>query len=96
MAVYALIELAGDAADRLLVADVRAPKAAGGQAADVPARLDQHDALAHAGGLHGRGRAGGSRAVNDHVGPLRGRCGRNCKDDEKKSGVHIALLLEAC
>ena len=35
-------------------------------------------------------------AVNDHVGPLRGRCGRNCKDDEKKSGVHIALLLEAC
>ena len=45
MAVDAAVELAGDAADGLLVADVGGAQPAGGQSAEVPARLDQHDAL---------------------------------------------------
>ena len=53
----ALVELAGDAADGRLVADVGGAQAAGGQAAEVLARLDQHDALAHAGRLNRRGDA---------------------------------------
>ena len=62
------IELARDAADDLLVADVGPAEAAGGEAAEVGAGVDDEDALAHARDLHGGGDSGGSRAIDDDVG----------------------------
>ncbi len=63
----AAIELARDAADHRLVADVGRAEAAGREPADVPARLDEHDRLAHAPRLHRRGDAPGRAAVDDDV-----------------------------
>jgi hypothetical protein len=47
-------KLPGDPADRPRVADVDGRQAAGGHAAEVPARLDEGDRLPHPPGLHGR------------------------------------------
>ena len=54
----AMVEIAGQAADRRFVADIRRAKAAGRQAADVIRRLDQHHALAHPMSLNGGNDAG--------------------------------------
>ena len=69
VAVNPPVELAGHAADGFLVADVGAAQAAGGQPAEVSARLDEHDAAAHARRLHGRGDAARGAAVDDHIHP---------------------------
>ena len=63
----AVIEVARQAADGLLVADVGRAQAAGRQAAQMIRRLDEHDALAHPLGLNRRDDAGRRAAVNDDV-----------------------------
>ncbi len=67
-----LIKLAREAADRRFVADVGRPQPAAGQSADMLPRLDEHHALAHAGGLHGGGGSAGGPTVNDDVNFLLG------------------------
>ena len=67
VAADAAVEIARDAADGLLVADVGGAQSAGGHAAQVLARLDQHDGLAHAGRLDRRRNAARGAAVDDQV-----------------------------
>ena len=63
----AAIEVASQAADDGLVADVGGAEPAGREAAQMIRRLDQHDALAHALGLDRRDDAGRRAAVDDDV-----------------------------
>src|SRR5262249_43257423 len=73
----ALVELAGETADGLLVADIGGAEPAGSQAAQVLAWFDQDHALAHAGRLHGCADAAGCAAVDDDVEfPLGRVCGK--------------------
>ena len=64
---HAPVKLAGDAADRLLVADVGGPQPAAGQAAQMSARLDEQNALSHPRRLNRRRDAAGRAAVDDDV-----------------------------
>ena len=87
----AAIELARQPADGLLVADVGGAQPAGGQSAEMPARLDEHDALAHPRGLHGGDDAAGRAAVDDDVmDRLRrgGRGGKTREREEDKRAFH--------
>src|SRR5262245_11517189 len=77
-----LVILAGDAADRRFVPGVGPAEPAGGESADVLARLDQHDRLAHARGLDRGGHAPGGATVNTHV--KLGREGSWGKDEENE------------
>ena len=91
MPVDAAVELAGDAADGRLVADVGRPQAAGGQAAEALARLDQHHRLAHPRRLHRRRHAGGRAAVDHHVITVSAASaaeGRASSREEKASSRH--------
>src|SRR5262249_38064918 len=64
---YALVDLPRDSADRALVADVGRPEPAGGHAAEILSRLDEHDRLANWHRLDGRADAAGRAAVDDNV-----------------------------
>ena len=65
------IELAGDAADRLLVADVGGAQPAAGQSAQMFAGLDQQRRLPHPLHLDGGRDAGRRATVDDDVGHFR-------------------------
>ena len=82
VAADAAVEIAGDAADGSLVADVGGAQSAGGHAAQVLARLDQHDGLAHAGSLDCRRNAARGAAVDDQVIATLCRIQRNAEEDE--------------
>ena len=82
------IELAGDAANGRLVADIRGAQPAAGQSAQVFARLDQQRRLPHAVHLHGRRHTGRCAAVDDDVGIL-------CRQYSRATtGDVIAMLLD--
>ncbi len=83
----AAVEVAGDAADGSLVADVGGAEAAGGHAAQVLARLDQHDGLAHAGGLDRRRDAARRAAVDDQIIRVFGRTAGGRRDRTRSSSA---------
>ena len=76
----AVIEVARQAADGLLVADIGRPQAARREPAQVIRRLDEHDALAHPLGLNRRDDAGRRAAVNDDVDVSRSGSFRRARD----------------
>ena len=79
------VELAGDAANGLLVADVGGTQPAAGQSAQVCARLDQQRRLAHALHLDGRRDASRRAAVDDDIGHFcRHDRGMNSKPSQTK------------
>ena len=72
-----MIELARDAPNCPLVADVGLAEPAGGQSANARGRLDDHDGPAHAFYLDGGGDPRGGAAVDDDVVGWLGDCGRD-------------------
>ena len=78
----ATVELAREPADRRLVANVGGAEAAGGQATDMPARLDQHGRLPHRAGLDRRHDTARRATVDNEVvdgSCVSGSCaGRRC------------------
>ena len=98
MGLDAGIKLAGDAADRRLIAHIGRAKPAGGHAAQVPSRLDQHNAFAHAPRLHGGDHtAAGPAVYNDVIGLSFGareeREDRQDKRCKPNKGVRSKTLL---
>src|SRR5262245_36060818 len=81
----ALIELACDAADGCLVADIRRTEAAGGHAADKRPWFQQDHAFAHATGLDGRADAarGRSKHADVRLNELIRRSS-NCHEDKQQ------------
>ncbi len=70
------VELARKPANCLLIADVGCAQAAGTDPAEVPARVDKADGLAHRRGLHRRDHTGGGPAVDHDVEASRFGCRR--------------------
>ena len=68
-----VVELARQPADDGLVAGVCEPEASARQAAEMPVRTDDDDALSQTAGLDGGDHAGGGSAVNDEIELRRGR-----------------------
>ena len=67
IAADALVEAAGQPADRPLIPNVGGTEPARSQPADVPARLDEHDAVMHAGDLNRRRHAGRRPAIDHDI-----------------------------
>jgi hypothetical protein len=81
-----LVEAAGEAADRSLVADVGVAQAARGEAAQAPAGIEEDHRAAHAARLHGRDHAGRVAAVHDDVEALGDRRGRGRRPEAQQEG----------